>query len=76
MIKLTSLNAFDKGFFGKTLVSGKSVGKISKPSNLKQDSVDDLLAHFDLFKNPPKLEKMPAKDSFNRYADTQLPEIF
>lgn len=44
--KITSLNPFDRGFFGSTLLKQRKFPKNYTPSKLEQDSIDDLNKHF------------------------------
>ncbi len=46
-LRITSLNKFDKGFFGSTLMGAKRpLPKNFKPSKLEFDSADDLNRYF------------------------------
>lgn len=44
--KITSLNPFDRGFFGSTLLKQRKFPKNFTPSKLEQDSIDDFNKHF------------------------------
>ena len=45
--KVNIFYPFDKGFFGKTLTSSNRVSaQLESHSNLKLDSVDDMIKHF------------------------------
>lgn len=78
MVKVNSLNPFDKGFFGKTMSAwAKRDIKISNPSNLKMTSIDDFNRHFDLQLMAKKLEKTPPSDTFAEIEPpTGIPNIF
>lgn len=71
------LNVMDKGFFAKTMAeyAKMNANKIVKSSELKFNSVDDFAKHFDCFKNLPKMERVPAKDTFQVGVD-EIPTMF
>lgn len=57
MIKVNSLNFFDKGFFGKTMAEyakENASRKVLNSSSLKMNSIDDFNKHFDIISNAPK----------------------
>lgn len=76
MIKVNSLNPFDKGFFGKTMAAAqmmnRSRGEMLYPSKLSLDSIDDFNKHFDMMKLNSKFEKSPVKDTFSTLPDQML----
>ncbi len=78
--KVDFLYPFDKGFFGKTLAdSANKAVKIDNPSNLKMDSVDDLVKHFKdecircAFERSPKVDSFEVKPVENVIA---FPNVF
>lgn len=61
--KIDFLYPFDKGFFGKTLLSSKTVlPKNYRPSKLKWDSVDDIIKYFDNKMFKQRLTRSPKTD--------------
>jgi hypothetical protein len=74
MIKIQSMNSFDKGFFGSTLTSfyNKVVPKLEKPSKIEFSSVDDFNKYFSdkVSQHAKELSKTESVDSFSRNVDT------
>lgn len=63
--KVNIFYPFDKGFFGKTLSTFKNEGaKITQTTELKQDSVDDMIKYFKDKCVKMSFERTPFNDSY------------
>lgn len=78
MIKVNSLNFFDKGFFGKTMAEyakENASRKVLNSSSLKMNSIDDFNKHFDIISNARKMERVPMDDIYEA-VPSHISEIF
>ncbi len=75
MSKIDIFYPFDKGFFGKTLMTPIKEGlKVTREgSKLQLDSIDDLNHHFALQLMKSNLERVPETEKFIRTANVEMP---
>lgn len=73
MSKIDIFYPFDKGFFGKTLMTPIKDGlKVAREgSKIQLDSIDDLNHYFSQKLMKSNLERVPAKEEFTRSADIE-----